>query len=112
MKAAWWVHYGLGLATGLAAFALYWTHAEMVKQSEEVRISAAVAKAGADVINASAMADEDLVNALAQYLDLEPLEKQALLERNCLRSRAESLVELLEMKILMSRTPRTSTVAH
>ena len=32
------------------------------------------------------MADEDLVNALAQYLDLEPLEKQALLERHCLRS--------------------------
>ena len=28
----------------------------------------------------SAMGDEDLVNALAQYLDLEPLEKQALLE--------------------------------
>ena len=28
----------------------------------------------------SAMSDEDLVNALAQYLDLEPLEKQALLE--------------------------------
>ena len=78
----------------------------------EALLAPAVAKAGADVINASAMADEDLVNALAQYLDLEPLEKQALLERNCLRSRAESLVELLEMKILMSRTPRTSTVAH
>ena len=27
------------------------------------------------------MADEDLVNALAQYLELEPVEKQALLER-------------------------------
>jgi Lon protease-like protein len=78
----------------------------------EALLAPAVAKAGADVINASAMADEDLINALAQYLDLEPLEKQALLERNCLRSRAESLVELLEMKILMSRTPRTSTVAH
>ena len=48
----------------------------------------------------SAMADEDLVNALAQYLDLEPLEKQALLEQQSLRSRAESLVELLEMKML------------
>ena len=52
------------------------------------------------------MADEDLVNALAQYLDLEPLEKQALLEQHSLRTRAESLVELLEMKILMARTPR------
>ena len=51
------------------------------------------------------MADEDLVNALAQYLDLEPLEKQALLEQHSLRTRAESLVELLEMKILIARTP-------
>jgi uncharacterized protein len=78
----------------------------------EALLAPAVAKAGADVINASAMGDEDLINALAQYLDLEPLEKQALLERNCLRSRAESLVELLEMKIMMSRTPGMSTVAH
>jgi Lon protease-like protein len=78
----------------------------------ESLLAPTVAKAGADVINASAMGDEDLINALAQYLDLEPLEKQALLERSCLRSRAESLVELLEMKIMMSRTPGTSTVAH
>jgi Lon protease-like protein len=59
-----------------------------------------------------AMNDEDLVNALAQYLDLEPLEKQALLEKSCLRARAESLVELLEMKTLMARTPWASNVAH
>ena len=51
------------------------------------------------------MTDEDLVNALAQYLDLEPLEKQALLEHDSLRRRAESLVELLEMKMLIARTP-------
>jgi Lon protease-like protein len=60
----------------------------------------------------ASMSDEDLVNALAQYLDLEPLEKQALLEKPCLRSRAESLVELLEMKIMMARTPGRSSVAH
>jgi Lon protease-like protein len=60
----------------------------------------------------SGMADEDLINALAQYLDLEPVEKQALLERHCLRSRAESLVELLEMKVLLARTPRGSQMAH
>ena len=58
------------------------------------------------------MADEDLVNALAQYLDFEPLEKQALLERPCLRTRAASLLELLEMKRLMARTPGASTVAN
>jgi hypothetical protein len=60
----------------------------------------------------SSMSDEDLVNALAQYLDLEPLEKQALLEHNSLRTRIESLVELLEMKMMMARTPGLSNVAH
>ncbi|MQA29661.1 MAG: hypothetical protein GEU82_07465 [Luteitalea sp.] len=78
----------------------------------EALLAPAVERSGADPKTASAMADEDLVNALAQYLDLEPLEKQALLERNCLRSRAESLVELLEMKMMAARTPGLSNVAH
>jgi uncharacterized protein len=65
-----------------------------------------------DLRTASAMCDEDLVNALAQYLDLEPLERQALLEHDSLRARAESLVELLEMKLLIARTPGLSNVAH
>jgi uncharacterized protein len=68
--------------------------------------------AAPDLRTASAMCDEDLVNALAQYLDLEPLERQALLEHDSLRSRAESLVELLEMKLLIARTPGLSNVAH
>jgi Lon protease-like protein len=59
-----------------------------------------------------AMPDEDLVNALAQYLDLEPVEKQALLEQRTLRSRAESLVELLEMKVMIARSPRATNLAH
>jgi Lon protease-like protein len=75
-------------------------------------LAPAVERAGADPASASAMGDEDLVNALAQYLDLEPLEKQALLEQNCLRTRAESLVELLEMKVLMARSPGLSNVSH
>jgi Lon protease-like protein len=58
------------------------------------------------------MSDEDLVNALAQYLDLEPLEKLALLQKSSLRTRTESLVELLEMKIMIARTPGMSNVAH
>ena len=60
----------------------------------------------------ASMSDEDLVNALAQYLDFEALEKQALLEKASLRTRAESLVELLEMKIMIARTPGLSNVAH
>ena len=49
------------------------------------------------------MPDEDLINALAQYLELEPIEKQALLERDGPLARCRSLVELLEMKALASK---------
>ncbi len=49
------------------------------------------------------MPDQDLVNALAQYLELEPVEKQALLERQGLLDRCHSLIELLEMKVIVSR---------
>ena len=69
-------------------------------------------EAAPDLRTAAAMCDEDLVNALAQYLDLEALERQALLEHDSLRTRAESLVELLEMKLLIARTPGLSNVAH
>ena len=78
----------------------------------EALLAPAVEKATGESRIPSAMSDEDLVNALAQYLDLEPLEKQALLEHHCLRSRAESLVELLEMRVLAARTPGFSPVSH
>ena len=46
----------------------------------------------------SAMGDEDLINALAQYLEFDPMEKLALLERQGPLARCRSMVELLEMK--------------
>ena len=58
---------------------------------------------GAEAKVAPAMADEDVVNALAQYMELEPLEKQALLERRGLLARCRSLIELLEMKMIVAR---------
>ena len=58
---------------------------------------------GADRRLPPAMGDEDLVNTLAQYMELEPLEKQALLEREGLLARCRSLIELLEMKMIVSR---------
>jgi Lon protease-like protein len=58
---------------------------------------------GADTKLPPSMPDEDLVNALAQYLELEPVEKQALLEREGLLARCHSLIELLEMKVMVSR---------
>ena len=67
---------------------------------------------GVDPRAAAAMNDEDLVNALAQYLELEAIEKQALLEQPDVPARARALVELLEMKILMARNPSASPLAH
>src|SRR6185436_10374701 len=58
---------------------------------------------GVDPKMPPSMPDEDLVNALAQYLELEPVEKQALLEREGLLARCHSLIELLEMKVIVSR---------
>jgi Lon protease-like protein len=81
----------------------------------EQMLTPPVADAGAAVHDPrvpAAMSDEDLVHALAQYLDLEPIEKQALLERPSLRTRASSLVELLEMKMLAARAHGGSNVAH
>jgi Lon protease-like protein len=58
---------------------------------------------GVDPKMPPSMPDDELVNALAQYLDLEVVEKQALLERDGLVNRCRSLIDLLEMKDLISR---------
>lgn len=52
--------------------------------------------------------DEDLIHSIAQHL--EPLEKQALLECNGLLERCRVLVELLEMKTIV--TPGGKTRLH
>jgi uncharacterized protein len=87
-------------------------HAEAERGNSLKHLQAGPESRAIDLKIPSQMSDEDLVNALAQYLDLEPLEKQALLEQPSLRGRAASLVELLEMKIMMARTPGISTVTH
>ena len=46
----------------------------------------------------AAMSDIDFVHVLAQYLSFEPIEKQALLERDTVVLRAQSLLDLLEMR--------------
>ena len=51
------------------------------------------------------MPTEDLINTLSQYLEFEPLEKQALLERLGPTERCSALVELLEMRLLMNNQP-------
>ena len=58
------------------------------------------------------MPDEDLVNALAQYLEFEPIEKLALLERVGPLARCRSMVELLEMKALVKDQPEDGGRIH
>jgi Lon protease-like protein len=58
------------------------------------------------------MPDEDLINALAQYMEFEPLEKLALLERQGPLARCRSMIELLEMKTLLKRSSGDAGMIH
>jgi Lon protease-like protein len=76
-------------------------------------IGAAVHAEDGDAAAALAtMPDEDFVHTLAQYLDLDPLEKQALLEIAAVHERAQALIDLLEMKRLLDRLPDRPTRPH
>ena len=71
----------------------------------EVLLIRRLEQVGADPKVPPSMPDEDLVNSLAQHLEFEPVEKQALLERAGLLARCQSLIELLEMKMLLATYP-------
>jgi uncharacterized protein len=73
------------------------------RQRLEALLIVAIERGGKDPKFPPAVADEDLVNALAQYLALEPLERQALLERDGILARCSALIELLEIKTMTQR---------
>ena len=68
------------------------------RQRLETLLIAAIERGGADPRFPPAIADDDLINALAQYLALSPVERQALLERDGILARCRGLIDLLEMK--------------
>jgi uncharacterized protein len=78
----------------------------------ETLLAAAVEREGGDPKFPRAVADEDLVNALAQYMGLEPLERQALLEREGVLARCHGLIELLEMKTMERGATRAGRAVH
>ena len=82
------------------------------RQRLEALLAAAVERAGSGPKFPPAIPDEDLVNALAQYIGLEPIERQALLEREGVLARCRALIELLEIKTFTrgSLAPRDGTV--
>jgi Lon protease-like protein len=69
----------------------------------EALIAVAIERAGAEPRFPATVHDEDLVNALAQYIELDPLERQALLERDGVLARCRALIDLLEMRSLSPR---------
>ena len=81
------------------------------RQRLEALLAAAVERSGSEPRFPPAVPDEDLVNALAQYIELDPLERQALLERDGILARCRGLVELLEMKTL-SKGPWKGRSVH
>ena len=78
----------------------------------ETRLSTPDPDGGIDPRAAAAMSDEDLTNALSQYLDLEPIERQALLEQPSVPARAAALIELLDMKAFLTGGHTGSSSAH
>ncbi|MCA1584244.1 MAG: LON peptidase substrate-binding domain-containing protein [Acidobacteria bacterium] len=84
-------------------------------RKERRRLEALLAPSDGDPAEATklpaAMDDEDLVNTLAQYLQFDPLERQALLERVGALARCRSMIELLEMKAL-DRGPSGPVTLH
>ncbi len=81
---------------------------ESVRQSRgtlETLLAGRLETASGEATVPEDMGDEDLVNTLAQYLDFEPVEKQALLERADIASRSRALIDLIEMRSLAGRPP-------
>lgn len=88
--------------------------AELRKQRQrlEALLAAAVERSGSEPRFPPAVPDEDLVNALAQYLELDPIERQALLERDGALARCSALIELLEMKVHAPRGSWDTRLSH
>jgi uncharacterized protein len=78
----------------------------------EALLAVAVERTGSGPKFPPAIPDEDLVNALAQYLELDPIERQALLERDGCLNRCHALIELLEMKVHAPRGWWDKRVSH
>jgi Lon protease-like protein len=70
------------------------------RQRIEALLAATIERSGHEPRFPPAVPDDDLVNALAQYLPLEPLERQALLECDGPAARCGALIDLLEMRTL------------
>ena len=82
------------------------------RQRLEAVLAAAIERVRSEPRFPPSVPDEDLVNALAQYLELDIVERQALLECNGVLARCRALIDLLEMKLHAPRGGWTGKLAH
>jgi Lon protease-like protein len=82
------------------------------RQRLEAVLAAAIERVRAEPKFPPSVPDEDLVNALAQYLDLDVLEHQALLECDGVLARCRALIDVLEMKLHAPRGSWSGKVSH
>ncbi len=75
----------------------------------ETRLAPLFERARAESFLPQTMSDVDLVNALAQYLEFEPLERQALLEQDGPLARCRAMMELLDVKALIEKASSSDT---
>jgi Lon protease-like protein len=75
----------------------------------ETRLAPLFERARAESFLPQTMPDGDLVNALAQYLEFEPVERQALLEQPGPLARCRAMMELLDVKALLEQSSAADT---
>ena len=72
------------------------------RQQLEALLAAAFGPSGSEPIP-PAVPDDVLINALAQYLEIDPMVRQELLERQGVFRRAQALIDLLKVKVTPPR---------
>src|SRR5436190_13748525 len=82
------------------------------RQRLEAVLAAAIERVRSEPRFPPSVPDEDLVNALAQYLELDIVERQALLECQGVLARCRALIDVLEMKLHAPKGGWTGKVRH
>jgi hypothetical protein len=78
----------------------------------EVRLAPLFDQARRESFLASSMSDVDLVNALGQYLEFDPLERQALLEQPGPLARCKAILDLLDLKAMLQKGAGETGTLH
>jgi len=106
--------YRVGIVEHLAEMMTDTSRSELHRQRLrlEAVLAAALERAGSEPRFPPAIPDDDLVNGLSQYMRLTPIERQALLERECVLDRCRSLIDLIQMNGMTTGLNWSSRASH